>query len=64
MNPSPDLHSIDPEDLARLGVDPQLIPFIISTILRAEQLPSGSRQLSPVEAENLVEIFDKVHIPP
>ncbi|KAF9645420.1 kinase-like protein [Thelephora ganbajun] len=48
------------EDLVNLGVEPQFIPFIISTILQAEQLSSESPPLTPTEAENLVEILDKV----
>ena len=63
-NLCPDLPPIAPEDLAGLGVEPQLIPFILSTILHAENLPSGSSTLNPAEAENLVEALDKVRLPP
>jgi hypothetical protein len=52
-----------PEDLEKLGVEPQLIPFIISTILQVAQLPNGSPPLSSAEAEDLVEALDKVHLP-
>ena len=62
-NPSPDLPPIAREDLAKLGVDPEFIPLIVSATLRIEQSPDGSSQLSPVEAENLVEILDKVRLP-
>ena len=62
--PSLDSPSIVPEDLTRLGVESQLIPFIISTTLRVEQSPNGSPPLSPVEVENLVETLDKVRLPP
>jgi hypothetical protein len=51
------------EDLKKLGVDPQLIPFIVSTMLRAEQSPNGPPLLSPAEVESLVEALDKVHLP-
>ena len=51
---------ISPEDLVKLGVEAQLIPFIVSATLRAEQSPNGSPPLTPAEAENLVEILDKV----
>ena len=40
--PSSNFHSITPEDRAKLGVEPQLIPSIVFTTLRAEQLPNGS----------------------
>ena len=59
-SPSQDIPPINPEDLTKLGVDAQLIPFIVSTILRAEQSPSVSPPLSTAEAEKLVEILDKV----
>ena len=52
---------ITPEDLAKLGVDAQLIPFIVSTTSQIERSPNGPPPLGPVEAENLVEILDKVH---
>ncbi|KAF9789367.1 hypothetical protein BJ322DRAFT_531913 [Thelephora terrestris] len=51
---------ITDEDLARLGVDPQLIPFAVSTAQRAEQSSNGGPQLTPTEAENFVEILDRV----
>ena len=51
---------ITDEDLARLEVEPQLIPFVVSTAQRAEQSSSGEPQLTPTEAENLVEILDRV----
>jgi hypothetical protein len=51
------------KDLEKLGVEPQLIPFVMSTILQVEQLPNGSPPLSSAEAENLVEALDKVHLP-
>ena len=51
---------ITDEDLARLEVEPQLIPFIVSTTQRAEQSRSGEPQLTPTEAENLVEVLDRV----
>ena len=58
----PDNPPITAEDLLKLGVESQLIPFIVSTTLQAEQSPSGSPRLSPAEAENLVEILDKVSL--
>jgi hypothetical protein len=54
---------IAPEDLKKLGVEPQLIPFIIVIILQVEQSPNGSPPLSPTETESLVEALDKVHPP-
>jgi len=42
---------------------PQLTPHIISMILQAEQSPNGSLPFSPADAENLVEILDKVRLP-
>ena len=62
--PSPDILPIDPEDLTKLGIEPQLIPSTISTILSAEQPPNGSPLLGPAEVENVVEILDKVFPPP
>ena len=44
----------------KLGIEAQLIPFIVSATLRVEQSPNVSPPLSPLEAENLVEILDKV----
>ncbi|KAF9789361.1 kinase-like domain-containing protein [Thelephora terrestris] len=58
--PSHNFPPITDEDLARLEVDPQLIPFAVSTAQRAEQSSSGEPQLTPTEAENLVEILDRV----
>ena len=60
-----EIHSLDhppiaEEDLVKLGVASQLIPFIVSTTLWAEQSPNASPPLSPAEAENLVETLDKV----
>ncbi|KAF9647766.1 kinase-like protein, partial [Thelephora ganbajun] len=55
-----DFPPIAADDLMKLGVEPQLIPFVVSTTLRAEQSPSGSPVLTPIEAGNLVEILDKV----
>lgn len=43
-----------------MKLDAQLIPFIVSTTLRAEQSPGGPPPLSPADAVNLVEILDKV----
>ena len=51
---------VTPEDLVKLGVDPQLIPFIISTTLQIQKSPDDSPPLSPVEAEILIEALDKV----
>jgi hypothetical protein len=59
-----DFPPIAPEDLEKLGIDPQLIPFAVDTTLRAEQSPNGSPPLTPAEAESLVEILDKVRTPP
>jgi len=60
-NPSLDF-PITAEDLAKLGVEPRLIPFVVSTALRAEQSPNGPPPLSQTEAEDLVEILDKVRL--
>ena len=59
-----DMSLIAPEDLAKLGVESQLIPFIVSTTSQVEQSPDGSLPLSPTEAENLVETLDRVYPPP
>jgi hypothetical protein len=63
-SPSPDFPPIAPEDLERLGVKPQLIPFIVSATLQAERLPIFEPSLSPAEAETLVEALDKVYLLP
>jgi len=65
MSPTilPDFPPITPEDLTKLGVALQLIPFIVSTTLRAEESPNGSPALSPGDAGTLVEILDKVCLP-
>lgn len=59
---TPDQPPITSEDLAKLGVESRLIPFIVSATLWAEQ--PCSPPLSPPEAENLVEILDKVRLDP
>ena len=62
---SPDLppSPIASEDLAGFGVD-HLIPFFISTTLQIERSRDGSPPppLSPAEAEDLIEILDKVRL--
>ena len=60
---SPDLPPIASEDLAGFGVD-HLIPFFISTTLQIERSRDGSPPppLSPAEAEDLIEILDKVRL--
>jgi len=55
-------HPITPEDLATLGVESELIPFI-PTILQAERSPDDLPQLSPEEKKTLVGTLCKVHIP-
>jgi len=55
---------IAPEDLAKLGVESELIHFIISAISQAERSPDNLPHLSSDEKENLVETLSKVHIPP
>ena len=57
----PDFPPITNEDLLGLEVEPQLIPFVVSTAQRAELSPSGEPQLTPAEAGTLVEILDRVH---
>ena len=54
--------AIASEDLVRLGVDPRLIPFIISTTSQIERSRDGSPPppLGPAEVENLIETLDKV----
>jgi hypothetical protein len=47
-------------DLLKTGVELQLIPFIILMAKRAEQSSTGEPRFTSVEAENLVEILDKV----
>ena len=44
----------------RLEVEPRLIPFIVATTQRVEQSLDGELQLTSAEAENLVEILDRV----
>ena len=58
---SPGSLSITSEDLAKLGVDAQLIPSIISMMSQGEQSPNGSTPLSQTDAENLIENLDKVY---
>ena len=63
------IHSLDyppiaAEDLVKLGIESRLIPFIVSTTVLAEKSPNGSPSLSPAEAENLVEVLDKVRLHP
>ena len=41
-------------------VEPQLIPFVVSTAQRAEQSSTGEPQLTSTEAEQLVEILGRV----
>jgi len=60
-NPSPDFPPIAAEDLAKMGVEPRLIPFVVSATLRVEQSTDASSPLTPAEAENLVEILDNVY---
>ena len=62
--PSPDSSPISPERLAKLGVESGLIPFITSTTSQIEQSPNDLHSLSPAHAKTLVEILDKVHLPP
>lgn len=59
----PDSFPIAPEDFLRVGVEAQLIPFIIFATLRAEESPNGEPLFSPAEAEILVETLDKVCLP-
>jgi len=61
-SPSPDFPPIAAEDLVKMGVEPQLIPFAVSATLRTEQSPDTSSPLTPAEAKDLVEIFDRVHL--
>ena len=60
---SPDLPPIASEDLAGFRVG-HLIPFFISTTLQIERSRDGSPPppLSPAEAEDLIEILDKVRL--
>lgn len=46
--------------LLELGVDPQLIPFVTSTVSQVEQLSTGPPPLTQEETENLVESLHKV----
>ena len=59
-NHSPDYLPIAAEDLVKLGIESQLIPFIISAAQWVERWPNDS--LSPME--NLVEILDAVRYHP
>ena len=61
---STDFPPITDEDLTKLEVELQLIPFIVSTTQRAEQSSSGEPQLTQTEAENLVEILHRVRSHP
>jgi len=45
----------------KLGVESRLIPFFVSTALRVKESPDASPPLTPSEAEDLVEILDKVY---
>jgi hypothetical protein len=47
-------------DLLKTRVELQLIPFIILIVKRFEQSSSGEPRFTSVEAENLVETFDRV----
>lgn len=47
--------------LLKLGIELQLIPFVLSAAWRAEQSSIGS-PLMPTESRNLVEIFDRVRL--
>lgn len=60
--PSPDFPPITAEDLVRMGVEPRLIPLVVSATSRAEQSPNLSPPLTPAEAEHLVEILDQVYL--
>jgi len=56
-----DTPPITREDLAKLGIESRLIPFILSTALQAERSPDDSPYLTPEEAECLIETLDKVN---
>ena len=58
-----DPYPIAYEDLANLGIESRLIPFIITIALQAEQSPDDSTPLTLAEAECLLEILDKVRLP-
>lgn len=65
--PTTDEENLPPiahEDLVKLGVESRSVPSLISTMLRAEHSPNGPPPLDPAEAENLVDILDKVLLPP
>ena len=59
-NPQLNLPPIAHEDLAELGVESQLISFVISATLQTERSPNNS-QLTPADAERLIENLDKVN---
>lgn len=61
--PSSGFPPIPPKALAKLGVGPQFIPFIVC-IMRAEQSTDGSPPLSLTDTEKLVEILNTVRPPP
>ena len=56
----PDYPPIASEDLVKLGVESQFIPFIVSATQWAEQSPDGPPPLNTTEAEGIIEILDKV----
>ena len=58
-----DLPPIAHEDFMEIGVESQLIPFVVSAILRVEQSPNDSPRLTLAEVECLIEILDKVRSP-
>ena len=55
-----DLLPVTDEELVKLGVEPHLIPFVVSSTQRAGRSSSGEPQLTPTEAEDLVENLDRV----
>ena len=60
--PATDYPPITKADLVKLGVEPRLIPSVVSTAQRAERSSSGEPQLTSTEAETLIEVLDKVRI--
>ena len=55
-----DYPPIASEDLVKLGVESRFIPFFVSATQWAEQSPNGPPPLNTTEAEDIVEILDKV----
>ena len=59
-SPSKDFYPVMEENLSRLGIESRLIPFAVAAASRVEQSSNNSPTLTPSEARDFVEVFDKV----